>query len=84
MRIDHLIFIIQKKFILSKEKIKFLNKYLKSPLSPVEKEIFEYLVLGLTYVDISQKTGRELKSVDNNMQRIKTKIKKFILEYEKI
>lgn len=69
---------------LSKEKIKFLNKYLKSHLSPMEKQIFEYMLLGLTYIEISKKTKRDLKSVDNSMHRIKTKIKKFILEYEQV
>lgn len=39
---------------LSKEKIKFLNKYLKSHLSPMEKQIFEYMLLGLTYIEISK------------------------------
>ncbi|WP_462335224.1 sigma-70 family RNA polymerase sigma factor [Fusobacterium varium] len=69
---------------LSKEKIKFLNKYLKSHLSPMEKQIFEYMLLGLTYIEISKKTKRDLKSVDNSIHRIKTKIKKFILEYEQV
>lgn len=69
---------------LSKEKIKLLNKYLKSHLSPMEKQIFRYMVLGLTYIEISKITKRNLKSVDNSIQRIKTKIRKFFLEYAQV
>ena len=69
---------------LSKEKINLLNKYLKIHLSPMEKQIFGYMVLGLTYIEISKITKRDLKSIDNSMQRIKTKIRKFFLEYERI
>lgn len=69
---------------LSKEKIKLLNEYLKIHLSPMEKQIFRYMILGLTYIEISKITKRNLKSVDNSIQRIKTKIRKFFLEYEHI
>ena len=68
---------------LSKEKMKYLNKYLKTHLSPMENEIFEYMLAEMTYTEIAEKTGRELKSVDNSIQRIKKKLKTFIEEYEK-
>ena len=63
--------------------MKYLNKYLKTHLSPMENEIFEYMLAEMTYTEIAEKTGRELKSVDNSIQRIKKKLKNFIEEYEK-
>ena len=49
----------------------------------MENEIFEYMLSEMTYTEIAEKTGRELKSVDNSIQRIKKKLKTFIEEYEK-
>lgn len=67
---------------LSKEKIKYLNKFLKIHLSPMEHKIFEYILVDMTYIEIAEKMGREPKSIDNSIQRIKNKIKIFINEYE--
>ena len=49
----------------------------------MENEIFEYMLAEMSYTEIAKKTGRELKSVDNSIQRIKKKLKTFIEEYEK-
>lgn len=68
---------------LSKEKIRYLNRYLKTHLSKMENEIFEYMLCEMSYTEIAKKTGRELKSVDNTIQRIKKKLKIFIDEYDK-
>lgn len=68
---------------LGKEKMKYLNEYLKTNLSKMENEIFEYMLAEMTYTEIAEKTGRELKSVDNTIQRIKKKLKTFIEEYDR-
>ena len=68
---------------LGKEKMRYLNEYLKTHLSKMENEIFEYMLAEMTYTEIAEKTGRELKSVDNTIQRIKKKLKTFINEYDK-
>ena len=67
--------------LLSKEKIRELNIYLKYKLSKKEKEIFRYLVADFSYIEIAKKLKRNTKSIDNTIQRIKNKIKKFELEY---
>ena len=43
----------------------------------------KYMLAEMSYTEIAKKTGRELKSVDNSIQRIKKKLKTFIEEYEK-
>lgn len=68
---------------LGKEKMRYLNEYLKNNLSKMENEIFEYMLAEMTYTEIAEKTGRELKSVDNTIQRIKKKLKTFIEEYDR-
>lgn len=58
---------------LGKEKMEYVNRYLRTHLSPMENEIFEYL--------IAEMTGRDVKSIDNCIQRIKKKLKNFMLDY---
>lgn len=69
---------------LSKEKFNALKKYLKTHLSKMENEIFDYMLIELSYTEIAAKTGREAKSVDNTIQRIKKKLKTFTSEYEAV
>lgn len=70
--------------LMSKEKFKELNKYLKTNLSKMENEIFEYMLAEMKYKEIAKKTGRDPKSVDNSIQRIKKKLNNFLIDYDKI
>ena len=69
---------------LSKERFRLLNQYLKNNLSKMENEIFEYMLSEMTYTEIAKKTGRDPKSVDNSIQRIKKKLNGFLKEYDRI
>lgn len=69
---------------LSKEKFKSLKKYLKTHLSKMENEIFDYMLLEMSYTEIAAQTGRDPKSIDNTIQRIKKKLKNFTDEYEAV
>ena len=53
-------------------------------LSKMENEIFEYMLSEMTYTEIAKKTGRDPKSVDNSIQRIKKKLNAFLKEYDRI
>lgn len=68
---------------LGKEKVEGLKKYLYLSLSKMEKEIFEFMLLGNDYIEIAEKTGRKVKAVDNAIQRIKKKVKVYLESYEK-
>ncbi len=61
--------------------MEYVNRYLRTHLSPMENEIFEYLIAEMTYIEIAEMTGRDVKSIDNCIQRIKKKLKNFMLDY---
>ena len=49
-------------------------KRLEKDLSPLEREILEHYLNGLSYHEIAQATHRSAKSVDNAVQRIRKKL----------
>lgn len=61
------------------ERTSFQERYerLKEYLSPLETEALELYLGGKDYTEIAQILGRSDKSIDNALQRIKIKIKKF-------
>lgn len=75
-------FYTPEEIFLGKEKLEALNNYLKNNLSKMEQKIFKEMLLGINYIEIAKKTGREVKSIDNTIQRIKKKLKNFIEDYE--
>ena len=46
-------------------------------LSPFEKKTFSLYISGMKYSSMAEKLGCSVKSVDNAITRIKSKIKKF-------
>lgn len=69
--------------VMGKERFRELNRYLKTNLSKMENEVFEYMLAEMTYTEIAEKIGRTPKSIDNSIQRIKKKLNKFLEEYDK-
>ncbi len=67
---------------LGKEKLSGLKDFLSGNLSKMENEIFDFMLLGNNYIEIAEKTGRSIKSVDNTIQRIKKKVKGYLEDYE--
>lgn len=49
-------------------------------LSPLEYEVYELMVQGLSYQDIAMLLNKTPKQIDNTMQRIKNKIREMIRE----
>ena len=47
-------------------------------LSELEKQVFELHLTGMSYTEIAKVLGRDEKSTDNALQRMKTKIKKVL------
>lgn len=62
------------------EKTSFLQTYEKARehLSAMEKEVLELYLEGKEYTEIARLMERSQKSIDNALQRIKTKIRKFL------
>ncbi len=55
-----------------------LNQKIKLALSDSEYKILSHYIEGLSYSQISERTNKSVKSVDNAIQRIKKKIKKIL------
>ena len=66
----------------SNEKESYLRASLEKSLSDSEKEIYEFLLLGMNYQEISFKTKRTPKNIDNTIQRVKKKLRYAIKDYE--
>lgn len=66
--------------IIDKENMTVLEYTIERRLSPLEKEVVQYYMNGLSYVEIAEILGRSPKSVDNALQRIKTKLNQILKE----
>lgn len=52
--------------------VQFMEK-LKERLSKMERQVVDYYLAGLNYVQIAEQMGKTPKAIDNALQRIKTK-----------
>ncbi len=60
---------------LEQEKEILLKKEIGLRLSSFENTVFELFISGLTYKEMSERTGRTEKTIDNAIQRIKRKLR---------
>ena len=59
--------------VLLKEKIEEFKKFSVDNFSKFEKEVLNYLLRGYSYREIAQILTKDLKSIDNTIQRIRKK-----------
>lgn len=59
---------------INKENEKELVDLIKESLSKLEYDVLIYYLQGYSYFEIGEKTGKNVKSVDNTVQRIRNKI----------
>ncbi len=64
--------------VLDKERVEYLEKAIEQELSDFEKQVLDLYVTGMGYVQIAKVLGRDEKSTDNALQRLKAKIKKLL------
>lgn len=64
--------------ILDKERMEFLETQIDKELSNFEKQVLDLYLTGMSYTQIAKVLGRDEKSTDNALQRIKSKIKKIL------
>ena len=60
-----------------KEECDRLFGFIETQLSERERSILKLLLSGLSYGEIAQKLGSSSKSVDNALQRVRRKLKKY-------
>lgn len=70
------------KLVIDKESISVLEYKLVRHLSNFEKKVFYLFNEGMKYTEIAEELQKSPKSVDNALQRIKTKLNQTLLELE--
>lgn len=60
--------------VIDAEAVSEIKSKAKGVLSKFEFEVFEQFLKGDSYTEIAERTGRQPKSIDNALQRIKKKI----------
>ena len=68
--------------VLDRERFESLRKEIQSVLSPLENQVFGLSLTGMNYTEIARVLGRDEKSTDNALQRIKGKVKKVLSNRE--
>ncbi len=66
--------------IIDKERTSMLEYELERRLSNLEKEVVKLFVVGMKYTEIAALLNKEPKSIDNALQRIRTKLNALIKE----
>ena len=59
--------------VISRERHRELMERLNDCLSSTERTVLEHYLEGLSYLEISRRVGKPIKSVDNAVQRIRRK-----------
>ena len=61
---------------LDKERVAYLEERIEKELSDFEKQVLDLYMTGMSYSQIAKVLGRDEKSTDNALSRLKSKIKK--------
>ena len=64
---------------IDKENVELLEKRMEQELSGFEKQVLDLYITGMSYGQIAKVLGRDEKSTDNALQRLRAKIRKMIL-----
>ena len=63
---------------LDKERVAYLERLIEEELSEFEKQVLDLYMTGMSYSQIARVLGRDEKSTDNALQRLKAKIRKML------
>lgn len=63
---------------IDRERVEYLESQMDKELSSFEKQVLDLYLTGMSYSQIARVLGREEKSTDNALQRLKNKIKKML------
>lgn len=63
---------------IGREDLNLMESNIGKVLSDLEKEVLRLYIDGRTYQEIAQDLDREVKSIDNALQRIKRKLEKYL------
>jgi len=63
---------------IDKENAELLEQKIHRELSPFERQVLDLYMTGMSYIQIAKVLGRDEKSADNALQRIKAKLRKVL------
>ena len=69
--------------MIDRENVELLEKTIEKELSLFEKQVLDLFITGMGYAQIARVLGRDQKSTDNALQRIKQKLRRALAEEEK-
>ena len=61
-----------------KERVEDLERAIETELSSFEKQVLDLYLTGMSYTQIAKVLGRDEKSTDNALQRLKSKIRRLV------
>lgn len=64
--------------LIEQENLERIEASILKELSELEKQVFELHLTGMNYMEIAKVLGRDEKSTDNALQRMKTKVRKLL------
>ncbi len=64
--------------VIDRENLEQLERVIEKELSSFEKQVFDLHLTGMRYTQIARVLGRDEKSTDNALQRIKAKLKRVL------
>ncbi|WP_022762600.1 RNA polymerase sporulation sigma factor SigH [Butyrivibrio sp. AD3002] len=64
--------------MIDRENTRDIEKFIENGLSDFEQAVLELHLTGMSYVEIARVIGRDEKSTDNALQRLKNKIRKYV------
>lgn len=67
---------------IDRENMELLEKTIEKELSGFEKQVLDLYLTGMGYIQIARVLGRDGKSTDNALQRIKSKLRRVIGKQE--
>ena len=66
--------------LIDRENVESLEKFIERELSGFEKQVLDLYLTGMKYTQIAKVLGKDEKSTDNALQRIKAKLKKHFIK----
>ena len=69
---------IPEQHIIDQENLKALEEAIERELSPLESQVLDLYITGMSVKQISAVLSRDEKSTDNAMQRIRNKLRKYL------
>ena len=69
---------IPEQHVIDQENLKALEEAIDSELSPLESQVLDLYITGMSIKQISAVLSRDEKSTDNAMQRIRNKLRKYL------